>query len=450
MNHVPARVASSGTPFPRRPEIIFCNWREVLHHSGLNAGIQTVYCTALQGYLDYCTRNGISVNTESARAFMDDVTRRGLAREPELWKQGLNWFFRAGRQHTSVSRGTVPALNHADTGAAAWEQRLIERLRIQHYAWRTEQTYREWAWRLADFVRPRELEAATGEDLKGFLSELAVRGRVSRSTQKQALNALVFLFREGLGRDAGDLSGFQLSRRGPRVPTVLSRKECQRLFEGMEGTAQLMAELMYGSGLRLIELLRLRVKDVDLARLQVVVRGGKGDKDRVTVLPEILVERLRAHRDRLRGLYEQDRAAGLAGVWLPEALARKYPRAGVSWEWFWLFPSRQASLDPHAGVERRHHLLEGAFQSAVRQAAGKARLNKRVTPHTLRHSFATHLLEGGADIRSVQDLLGHVDVATTQIYTHVLNRPGLGIRSPLDVLDVEHPNQPWVGGLSIR
>jgi len=424
--------ASTEIPFPRTPQIIFAKWREALHQGGLSPGIQTVYEMAVQGYLDYCAQNAISVAVESARAYMDDVTRRGLARQPELWKEGLNWFFRAGRELTAVARGAVPALAQADTGAAAWEQRLIERLRRQHYAWRTEQTYREWSWRLADFVRPRELEAATDEDLKAFLSQLAVKGRVSRSTQKQALNALIFLFREGLGRAAGDLSGFRASRRGPRVPAVLSRKECQQLFEAMTGTSRLMAELMYGSGLRLMELLRLRVKDVDLARQQVIVRGGKGDKDRVTVLPEVLVERLRAHRDRLRGLHEQDRAAGLAGVWLPEALARKDPGAGVSWEWFWFFPSRQTSLDPHAGVERRHHLLEGAFQWAVREAARKARLNKRVTPHTLRHSFATHLLEGGTDIRSVQDLLGHVDVATTQIYTHVMNRPGLGIRSPLD------------------
>jgi integrase len=221
-----------------------------------------------------------------------------------------------------------------------------------------------------------------GEDLKAFLSELAVQGRVAVATQKQALNALVFLFREGLGREAGDLSGFQLARRGPRAPTVLTRQECQGLFEAMTGTSRLMAELMYGSGLRLMELLRLRVKDVDLERRQVVVRGGKGD--RVTMLPEKLVERLRAHRDRLRGLHEQDRAANLAGVWLPEALERKYAGAGLSWEWFWFFPSRQVSLDPHAGVQRRHHLLESAFQLGVRTAARQARLNKRVTPHRLR------------------------------------------------------------------
>ena len=183
-----------------------------------------------------------------------------------------------------------------------------------------------------------------------------------------------------------------------------------------------------------MELLRLRVKDLDLSRLQLIVRAGKGDKDRVTMLPESLVERLQAHRDRLRALHEQDRAANLAGVWLPEALERKYPGAGVSWEWFWFFPSRQLSLDPHAGVQRRHHLLEGAFQLVIRAAARRAGLHKRVTPHTLRHSFATHLLEGGADIRSVQDLLGHVDVATTQLYTHVMNRPGLGLKSPLDAV----------------
>lgn len=282
-------------------------------------------------------------------------------------------------------------------------------------------------------MEARGLEAATEEDIKGFLSDLAVRGRVLVATQKQALNALVFLFRESLGREPGDLTGYELSRRGRRLPTVLTRQECGKLFEALPCTARLMAELMYGSGLRLTELLRLRVKDVDPDRLRVTVRAGKGDKDRMTVLPEKLVEPLRAHRDRVRGLYETDRAAGLAGVWLPEALERKYPGAGTAWEWQWLFPSRQVMRDPHSGLRRRHHVLDATFQHAIRGGARAARLNKRVTPHVLRHSFATHLLESGVDIRTLQDLLGHVDVSTTQLYTHVMARPGLGVRSPLDL-----------------
>lgn len=195
---------------------------------------------------------------------------------------------------------------------------------------------------------------------------------------------------------------------------------------------RLMAELMYGSGLRLTELLRLRVKDVDLDRRQVIVRAGKGGKDRVTVLPTTLVGRLREHRERLRRLHEEDRQADAPGVWLPEGLERKFPKAGKAWEWQWLFPSRQWMLDPRTGLRRRHHVLDATFQHAIRQGAIRAQLDKRVTPHVLRHSFATHLLEGGTDIRTVQDLLGHKDVATTQIYTHVMQKPGLGVRSPLD------------------
>ena len=226
----------------------------------------------------------------------------------------------------------------------------------------------------------------------------------------------------------------RLSRRPRRLPAVLTPAECRALFDALTGTPRLMAELMYGAGLRLTELLRLRVKDVDLERCQVTVRSGKGDKDRMTVLPERLAVQLLNHRKRLGELHAADRAAGLAGVWLPEALERKYPKAGESWEWFWLFPSRQLTRDPRSGLIRRHHVLDATFQHAIREAMKKAKLNKRVTPHTLRHSFATHLLESGTDIRTVQDLLGHVDVATTQIYTHVMKKPGLGVRSPLDGL----------------
>lgn len=311
---------------------------------------------------------------------------------------------------------------------------MIQVLRTRHYQWRTEQTYRGWAWRFAQWLERRGhgIADAGPEQVRDFLSDLAVRQRVSASTQKQALNALVFLLREGLEREPGEFGAFARARKAVRLPEVLSREECQRLFAALEGTLRLMAELMYGSGLRLMELLRLRIKDVDLERRQLVVRAGKGDKDRVTVLPEALVGRLLTHRERLRELYEKDRRVGLPGVWLPEGLVRKHPKAGESWAWQWWFPSRELMRDPRSGVRRRHHLLEERFQGGIREAARRAQLNKRVTPHVLRHSFATHLLESGTDIRTLQELLGHKDVATTQLYTHVMAKPGLGVRSPLD------------------
>ena len=319
-----------------------------------------------------------------------------------------------------------------DVGGPPWERRLVERIRVRQLLWRTEQTYRDWIRRFAAFLAPRGVESATDDDVKAYLTNLAVARGAAASTQRQALNALVFLIREVLGREPGDLSGYTPSRRSARVPTVLSRSECRALFAGLPPQARLMAELMYGAGLRVTELLRLRVQDLDFARGIVLVREGKGAKDRVTTLPEAMKARLRAHLDEIRKLYDADRAAGMAGVWLPPAVEHKMPAAGTRWEWQWVFPSRQTAVDPRSGIIRRHHVQDSAFQTAVREAARKADIAKRVTPHTLRHSFATHLLQAGSDIRTVQDLLGHADVATTMIYTHVLNRPGVSVQSPLD------------------
>ncbi len=426
MSEMQPRSAQARGAAPPAPGF-FSHWREMLNQTSLGGGTRRSYAEAIDSYLQYCAMTNLRVDVKSARGFMVDRTRRFPGPELPVWKAGLNWYFGEGRKVLAARPG------HADLGATEWERKLIERLRLLHYSWRTEQTYRDWAWRFDKFLAQRGgMAGASGDQVREFLTRLAVRGRVSVSTQKQALNALVFLFRHGLGRDAGDFSDFEKAKRGRRLPAVMTRRECQQLFECLEGTTRLMAELMYGSGLRVTEMLRLRVKDIDLERRQVMVRAGKGDKDRVTVVPEKLMEQLRAHRDRVRELYEKDRAEGVSGVWMPEALERKYPGAGKSWEWHWLFPSRQLLNDPRAGLKRRHHVLDAAFQHAVRQGVLKARLNKRVTPHTFRHSFATHLLEGGTDIRTVQDLLGHVDVATTQIYTHVMTRPGLGVRSPLD------------------
>jgi integron integrase len=273
---------------------------------------------------------------------------------------------------------------------------------------------------------------ATDADAVGFLTDLAVRKRVAGSTQNQAFNALLFFFRNVMGRQDVHWTGVQRAQRKRRQPTVLIPSELSELFAQMEGTPRLMARLLYGSGLRLMELIRLRVQDLDFARGVVVVRGGKGDKDRETTLPNSLETELREHLHRIKRLFEEDRAQNVADVWLPESLARKYPKAGEQWIWQWVFPSRQLSRDPRDGALRRHHVRENTFQKAIAEAGRRAGLGKRVTPHTLRHSFASNLLDAGTDIRTVQALLGHTSVETTQIYLHVMRKPGLGVRSPLD------------------
>ena len=305
-------------------------------------------------------------------------------------------------------------------------------LRTGQYAARTEQTYVDWVERFLVFSRPRNRDAICVEMVQEFLEYLAVVRRVSARTQNQALNALVYLFREVLDRDLGEIGGVTRAAERKRLPVVLTRGEVRALVGAMKEPYALMAELMYGTGLRLMECVRLRVKDVDFAALQVVVRNGKGDKDRVTTLPMALTERLRGHLERVRAQHETDVAAGLGEVWLPEALARKWPGAAREWKWQYVFPSSRLGADGERKRVRRHHVHENALQRAVMDGARAAKLTKRVSCHALRHSFATHLLEAGYDIRTVQELLGHSDVSTTMIYTHVLNRPGLAVRSPLD------------------
>jgi len=328
----------------------------------------------------------------------------------------------------------VPTAGRADLGGPPWEKALVRRIRERHLAWKSEQTYRGWCRRFVVAFDGKGIEALDRNDVRQWLSDLAVKERVSVGTQKQALNAVVFFFREVLRRDPGDFSDFARSRRHRNLPTVLTQDEVKRLFNELSGTYRLMAELMYASGLRLTELLRLRVKDVDLDRLQLQVHFGKGDKSRMTMIPAKLAPGLSAHRERLRELYARDRAAKLPGVELPEALERKWPKAGEKFIWFWFFPSRSLMRDHRNGIIRRHHILDVTFQKAIREAAEKAKFDKRVSPHTLRHSFATHLLASGVGIRDVQDLLGHADISTTQIYLHCAKQTGVGIRSPFDAL----------------
>jgi len=271
-----------------------------------------------------------------------------------------------------------------------------------------------------------------GNDLQDFLSHLAVEKNVSASTQNQALNALVFLYRNVLGKNTeNELSAVRASTRR-RLPIVLTPQEIERIFECLDGVPRLMAMLIYGCGLRLQECLRLRIKDVDLEQNMVIVRSGKGDKDRRTVLPESLKDEITRHSAAVKSVYEKDRKENISGVWLPDALERKYPNAGKEWAWFWLFPAKSLSIDPYTSLVRRHHVHPASLQKTFYDALRKAGIAKQASVHTLRHSFATHLLENGYDIRTIQELLGHTNLQTTMIYTHVASKNILGVKSPLD------------------
>ncbi len=305
-------------------------------------------------------------------------------------------------------------------------------IRRRHYSRRTEETYVHWIKRFIYFSDRRHPAELGAQEVTAFLNHLARERNVAANTQNQALSALLFLYKEALLMPLPWLDGLERSVRPARMPTVLTRSEVERLLAAMRGTKWLMAGLLYGAGLRLRECLALRVKDVDFEYRQILVRDGKGAKDRVTMLPGSLLEPLRLHLERVKALHQRDLAHGYGDVELPHALARKYPRAAYEWGWKFVFPSERLSTDPATGVVRRHHVYENFLARGVKEAARMAGLVKHVSCHTLRHSFATHLLESGYDIRTVQELLGHASVETTMIYTHVMNKGGRGVTSPLD------------------
>jgi integron integrase len=322
------------------------------------------------------------------------------------------------------------------TKSSSRSPKLLDRVRLackrRRYSYHTEKAYCRWIKRFVRFhgtVHPRTLHA---KDVRAFLDHLAAERNVAASTQNQALNALIFLYEHVLDIDLGAIGDFERAQRSRRLPVVLTREEVRAVLDHMQGTNRLVALLLYGSGLRLTEALRLRVKDIDTAYGQILVRDGKGRKDRRTVFPKRAAEPLQRHLRKVKVLHEEDCADGYGAVFLPDALARKYPNAATDWTWQYVFPARGRSVDPRSGIERRHHRSDSAVQRAVKKAVEAAQVNKRASCHTFRHSFATHLIEDGYDIRTVQELLGHDDLRTTMVYTHVLNRGGRGVQSPLD------------------
>lgn len=330
----------------------------------------------------------------------------------------------------NVSKGTRP--ESTPKGKKLLDQ-YSEFLRNRHYSFRTEQTYVGWVRQYILYHNkrhPREMGVA---EINEFITHLVNQKTVAASTQNQAISAILFLYRNVLAMPLDETALTPIRPTKPkRVPTVLSREEAKNVIAQMDGIYKVMTQLMYGSGLRLMEVMRLRVKDLDFANRQIIVRDGKGENDRVTMFPDVLLEPLRLHLRQVKAQHDLDLTLGYGTVHLPYALERKFPNANREFAWQYVFPAHALSIDPISGVKQRHHLNESSLQKAVKQAARLARIDKPVSPHTFRHSFATHLLENGYDIRTVQELLGHKDVKTTMIYTHVLNRGGLAVKSPLD------------------
>ena len=363
---------------------------------------------------------------ESARLFWKHqiLSKPRAEWQVEQWKAAFGWYFEWLR--FVVDQGGQPL---------TLEERVFQAVDRaggrRGLARRTRETYGRWAMRFARWTGV-DREMLKQERARDFLTYLVIDEKQSFSTQKQALNALVFFYREVCGKEEVDLQ-VKLRQTTPRIPVILSFREIMGILDKLDARYRLMAEVQYGSGLRLRELAQLRIKDVDLDRRQITIRGGKGDLDRVTVLPEVVAGKLGEHLKRVREVHEEDRRLGRPGVSIPGALERKFSKAGTSWAWFWLFPAPECSVDPESGVTRRHHVHPGVYGNALARAVKEAGIAKRVTSHCLRHAFATHLLENGKDIRTIQELLGHSDVRTTQIYTHVAQGMGAtGVRSPLD------------------
>jgi integron integrase len=453
----------STIPNPRREDGSPSNWDrylDLLAHRGVPERMRPWYVRRVEAFLK--ARRSVSllhVTAEELTGYLQEVAAQAhlaewqfrqlvdalqllfvdLAHCPAGKTIDWDWWKTGGRpldsDHPTVARSSPPAAGPAFARATErfpLLKTLARTIRAMQYSIRTEQAYVDWCQRFLAFCGDTPAERLGVEDVQRFLSHLAVERSVAAKTQSLAYNAVAFLFKHVLERPLENVR-FARTKHAQRLPVVLTQEEVRRLCETMDGTFGLMARLMYGTGMRLMECIRLRVGDLDFGHRSITVRNGKGGKDRIVPLPERLRTPLESHLEQVKALHDRDLAAGAGNVYMPEALSRKYPSAAREWIWQYVFPSSRLAQDPKSGAVRRHHLHESSLQAEIRAAGQRAGIPKRINSHALRHSFATHLLEAGYDIRTVQELLGHADVSTTMIYTHVLNRPGVvPVRSPVD------------------
>lgn len=386
----------------------------------------------VEQFLQFCNNNmGKSAMTDLVEPFLAELGKSRKQWQVDQAKEAiaLYCFF-----HTrKANRKWVPRTQSWCSEWVSGAEMMQRMLQLKQRSYRTEQAYMGWLRSFCLYVKPVTPDGLNDTHIKNFLSYQASERRVAKSTQNQAFNALLFFYRYVLEKEVGSISNVVRSKRGRRLPTVLTQAEAMRLIKALDGETKLMAQLVYGGGLRLNECMRLRVKDLDFEKHTLTIRAAKGDKDRQTLFSKSIAGDLRAQLLSGTALYERDRKDNIAGVSLPGALDKKYPNAPKEWIWFWVFPSSSLSVDPRARIVRRHHRDGSVLQKAIKRAAAKAAITKKVSVHTLRHSFATHLLENGYDIRTIQQLLGHASLQTTMIYTHVAHKNCLGVRSPLDM-----------------
>lgn len=419
--------------------IQFYHWEQVLGESrNVKQSSKQHFAIVIRAYLKYCKKHTLPVHVVSARAFIDWANEKKQPKPSilEQWKNAIRWFFKEAIELEAykIKPKEVVTYKGPVSTKEDWRQAFVRGVRIRGFSYATEKRYRDWLIRFENANPGKDIQLLGEKEIKAFLNRLAVKDRVAKSTQRQALNALYFFFHDVMKRDLEDFGDYKRARASKRIPTVLSPEELQVFFGHLEYSHKLKAQLQYGAGLRVSELIRLRVKDLDFERGQLIVRAGKGDKDRVTFLPESLKVLLQDHLKEVRCTFETDRRNDVGPVYLPDALAKKYSNAGLEWIWQWVFPSRSISLDPRTGVRRRHHVQDSPYQFALKRAAKRSEIPKRISSHVLRHSFATHLLATGTDIFMLKELLGHQNLETTKIYLHVSKALGSDVESPLDFL----------------